>query len=383
MSATTRRHVALFGAANAGKSTLFNALLGQQAAIVSPEPGTTTDPVIRAVELLGYGPVNLIDTAGLADSSSLGAARMARTLLMMERADVGVFVTDGHSPTPPPELPFPIPVITVVTKCDGVSAAQRRPYPDAIWMEGDVALDHLRERIIAELRRLDGERPPQLMEGLVPAGGQVLLITPLDSEAPTGRLILPQVQVLRACLDLGLFTLTVRETELSGALTRFVPDLAITDSNVFALVNALLPSEIPLTSFSMLLARQSGGFAQLLEGAERIKTLKNGDRVLITEGCTHNTSHEDIGRVMIPKALSALCGKRLSLTHTTGYDFPDDPTDFALVIQCGGCMTAPRALHNRLALLRSLRVPVTNYGMVLAMKTGILERTAAPILSAD
>ena len=381
MLTVNKRTIVLFGGVNAGKSTLFNALIGQDSAIVSNIAGTTTDINIKAAELIGYGPVTFIDTAGLGDKTELGGRRMEKALRALERADIAVHVVaDGASFGERAALPFEVPVITVITHCESPRPAEG----NTVFLcnadsEGIAALG---DRIVELLHRLDSSERELLMEGLVPAGGRALLVMPMDSEAPAGRIILPQVRVLRDCIDLELPALAVNEKALPAALKDFTPDIVVTDSKIFALVASLLPPDMPLTSFSILMARGFGGFMQMLEGMDTIKTLKDGDRVVILEGCTHTKNHEDIGTVIIPKAIKKLSGKNIEFDHLYGYDFPAEPQKYALAVQCGGCMQPRRTLQNRLARMKALGLPVTNYGLVLAEAAGILDRAAGPVINA-
>jgi len=379
MLTINKRTVVLFGNVNAGKSTLFNALIGQNSAIVSDIAGTTTDINVKAAELIGYGPVTFIDTAGLGDETELGGRRMEKAMQALERADIAVHVVpEGAAPAP--VLPFDVPVITVVTHCENPRPAEGNTV--FLCNADDQGVAALQSRIIKILCGLDSSERELIMEGLIPAGSRVLLVMPMDSEAPAGRIILPQVRVLRDCIDLELPALTVNEKALPAALKDFTPDIVVTDSKIFALVAALLPPDMPLTSFSILMARGFGGFAQMLEGMNAIKTLKDGDRIVILEGCTHTKNHEDIGTVIIPAAIKKLSGKQIEFDYMYGYDFPAEPQKYALAVQCGGCMQPRRTLQNRLARMKALGLPVTNYGLVLAGAAGILGRAAAPVINA-
>ena len=375
-----RKQVVILGRVNAGKSTLMNALLGQARAIVSAEPGTTTDPVQAPMELIPFGPVVLIDTAGLGDNTPLGAQREARTVAAARRADAALYAAEAGSGLADYHAfqKSGTPHLLVLTKCDLLSAheadALRTAHPEAALLPLEGELDALQARLAALLAAQQPE-DDTLVGGLLPAGAHVLLVTPIDSAAPKGRLILPQVQTLRDCLDHGLFCTVCRETELADALAAGAPDLVVTDSQVFGLVASQLPSDTKLTSFSMLLARQKGSFAQLLAGAKALGGLKDGDRVLMLEGCTHNSTHEDIGRVKIPAMLQKKLGVTLHFDHAAGYDFPADLSPYAMAIQCGGCMIARREISWRLGRLAAEGLPVSNYGIVLAWGSGILERT--------
>lgn len=374
-----RKHVVLLGDTNAGKSTLFNALTGQESSIVSDRPGTTTDPVRAAMELIPYGPIVLVDTAGLGDESELGARRMEKTTAALRRADAALYVADAGGFDRETYGRFKregLPHILVFTKCGMLDADALAcllgESPGAMRFDGDVSA--LRE-CLADLLQSQQPEDESIVGGLVSPGGNVIMVVPVDSEAPKGRLILPQVQTLRDCLDHGIKCLVTRETELESALDQLSSvDLVITDSQVFSQVDALLPREIPLTSFSMLLARQKGNFRQLLDGAASLGSLKDNARVLMLEGCTHNHTHEDIGRVKIPALLQKKTGKTFKFDFFGGYDFPGDLKPYDLAIQCGCCMINKREITSRLERMARENLPVTNYGIVLAWANGILER---------
>lgn len=379
-----RKHIAIFGNTNVGKSTLFNLLLGQETAIVSDVSGTTTDPVSKPMELIPYGPVVLIDTAGLGDSSELGGERMKKTKQILSRTDLILQVTDINAECMPQKLYSGTPTIFVFTKCD-IAYQQtveetRRKYPDAIFL-GDkkteaAELERLRQAVIRELEKQERD-DDTLLGNLLPRGSRVVLVIPIDSEAPKGRLILPQVQLLRDCLDYEIIPVCTRVETLGETLAAMDRvDLVVTDSQAFREVEPLVPPEIPLTSFSMLLANQKGNFAQLLAGAQKIANLRDGAKILMLEGCTHNSSHEDIGRVKIPTALRKKTGKDLEFVHVTGYDFPDNAEEFDLAIQCGMCMINRREVQSRLQVFEEKGIPISNYGVVLAYLSGILERAS-------
>ena len=378
-----RKHVAIFGAANAGKSTLFNKLLGQEAAIVSDVSGTTTDPVTKAMELIPYGPIALIDTAGLGDNTVLGGQRTARTLEVLKRTDLILYVMDVRSENTmrSHEIDKNIPAVEVFTKCDiadaeTLSAAQKK-YPNALFIgEGaDSGLSALRQKMIDELEKQ--ERSDETLIGnLLPKNSSLILVCPIDSEAPKGRLILPQVQLIRDCLDHNMKAYVTTEKTLSEALAELGrADLVVTDSQAFGLVNEILPNDVMLTSFSMLLANQKGNFRQLMNGARVIETLSGDSKVLMLEGCTHNASHEDIGRVKIPKLIKKrLGGIEPKFDYYSGYNMPSDISEYDLIIQCGMCMINKKEVESRLALAREKNVPATNYGIALACLNGILDR---------
>ncbi len=377
-----RKHIAIFGQTNAGKSTLFNGILGQNVSIVSDIKGTTTDPVIKAMELIPYGPVALIDTAGLGDDTELGAAREKRTKDILKRTDLVVYVKDINLDD---EIKFDFgktPKIVVYTKCDIASEekikAVKEADPGAVFIfdytEDGLAV--LKERMVSELKKQEQESET-LLGDIVPEGGCVLLVIPIDDAAPKGRLILPQVQTIRDCLDHNIRAVLTTVDTLGQTLDEIKKiDLVVTDSQVFGKVSELVPDTIPLTSFSMLLANQKGGVEQFIKGTEQISSLCDGDEILMLEACTHNTTHEDIGRVKIPTLLQKKTGKSFKFTHISGHDFPENIEKYKLVIQCGGCMINKRAIQSRLEIFEEKGIAVTNYGVVLAYLSGILERSA-------
>lgn len=395
---SSRVQIALFGATNAGKSSLFNALGGSELALVSPVSGTTTDTVKKAMEWVGFGPVVLIDTAGLGDTGALGEARLRLSRKVLERCDLILYLFDGAAG--PDErraeleryarflagLPKArtIPHLCVVNKAEGLGEAQRAEWlehlPRALFVSAkdEAGVARLREAAIAELRRGRSEEPG-LLDGLLSRGDTLLLVVPIDSEAPKGRLILPQAQLIRAALDRGLRCLITDETQLAETLAE-APQvkLAVCDSQVFKEVAAQIPPALPLTSFSMLFARQKADFAQLLAGLRRAYTLRAGERVLIAEACSHSKSHEDIGSVKIPRALEALSGQKLRFDFCAARDFPEQLEDYALAVHCGACMITANELRQRMALAAERALPMTNYGLVLAAQAGILERSLAP-----
>ena len=357
-----RLQIAFFGATNSGKSTLVNALAGQEVSLVSELPGTTTDPVRKAIELPGLGPCILVDTAGYGDPGALGAERERRSRATIDATDIAVLLRSGH-----PE--------------------------DDRWLQllrtAQVPVVEIRSRAEANdqaglLQRLQAARPdekPRLLTGgLVGKDDVVVLVMPQDSEAPKGRLILPQVQVLRELLDLGCIPVCCQPEGLQRALDGLsaLPALTITDSQAFAKVNAILPPDAPLTSFSILLAGAKGDIRTFVESAKAIGTLKPGDRVLIAEACTHVPDTEDIGRVKIPNLLRKKVGGDLAVTIAAGNDFPDDLTPYRLIIQCGGCVATERLLRSRIKKALLSGVPITNYGIALAALTGILNRVVIP-----
>ena len=340
-----RLHIAFFGPANSGKSTLVNALCGQEVSLVSPHPGTTTDPVRKAVELPGLGACVLIDTAGLDDESLLGPERRRRSLSILDEADVAVLVGDIS-------LELDIPTVR--------------------YSRGESV-----ESLLERLRAVAPKQEVRFLTGnLVRKGDCVLLVMPQDSEAPKGRLILPQVQVLRELLDRGCNALCCTPESLSSALERIRPDSVITDSQVFALVNKALPASTPLTSFSVLLAAAKGDIRTYVAGAQAIDQLSSGERVLIAEACTHVPDTEDIGRVKIPALLRKRADVKVDIA--AGNDFPEDLSDYSLIIHCGGCVASRTLVQSRIKKALRAGVPITNYGIALAKLQGILDRIVIP-----
>ena len=348
-----RLHIAFFGPTNSGKSTLFNALAGQQVSLVSPIPGTTTDPVRKLAELPGLGPCVLIDTAGLGDTSALGAERERLTRAILDETDIAVVLEDPGF---------------------GALAAEAG-IPVVRYTRGE-SVESLLDRLVAAAPQ---EQEPFLTGDLVAAGSQVVLVMPQDSEAPKGRLILPQVQVLRELLDRGCVPHCCTPDSLPAALTglRRTPDLVITDSQAFALVDRTIPRDCPLTSFSVLLAGAKGDLGVFVKGARAIDALRPGARVLIAEACTHVPNTEDIGRVKIPALLRRRAGD-VTVDIAAGNDFPEDLSPYSLIIHCGACVANARLVRTRIKKAFRAGVPITNYGIALAALTGILERISLP-----
>ena len=349
-----RLHIAFFGPVNSGKSSLINALAGQEVSLVSPVPGTTTDPVRKAIELPGLGPCVLIDTAGLDDGSLLGAERERRTRAVIDETDVAVLLSDAM-----PGL------VAELQACD---------IPIVIYTRGQ-EISSLIEQI-AKAARVEEQK--WLTGSLVKAGDCVLLVMPQDSEAPKGRLILPQVQVLRELLDRGCNALCCTPESLQSALNKVTPDLVITDSQVFALVNAAIPPEMPLTSFSVLLAAAKGDIETYVGGAAAIDRLTPDSRVLIAEACTHVPDTEDIGRVKIPALLRKRAGEGLKVEIAAGNDFPEDLAPYDLIIHCGACVATKTLVRSRTRKALLAGVPITHYGIALAKLQGILGRIKIP-----
>ncbi|NLW11465.1 MAG: [FeFe] hydrogenase H-cluster maturation GTPase HydF [Clostridiaceae bacterium] len=410
----SRRHIAIFGATNAGKSTLFNLLLGQEMSIVSSQHGTTTDPVIKSMELLGYGPIALIDTAGLNDRSELGSKRVHRSRQMLSRADAAIYVADAANWLADPALAEDykllcedfgkqmIPHQLILSKADSLAAGQIS-YLKQNWPHGEQAklildlqkpenasllfpvLSNLLQESDEMLAQASSDKchgrkdqvSESVIEGLVDAGDTVLMIVPIDSEAPKGRLILPQVQLIRDCLDHGVKCIVCRDDELADTISEYGSSikLAVTDSQAFALAASLVPEQIPLTSFSMLLAAVKGDFPLMLAGLRRIRELRDGDTILISEACSHNSSHEDIGKIKLPTMLRKLTGAELNFEFSAGHSYPDDLGRFSLVVHCGGCMLTHRSMLSRVRYAADREIAITNYGLLLAYGNGIIKRS--------
>lgn len=380
-----RPHIAIYGNRNAGKSSLLNAIIGQEISLVSHVKGTTTDPVTKTMELLPFGPVVFIDTAGLDDSGELGDLRVERSKKILQRTDFAIYTHDINDVD---ETSFKhflkefkrfnIPYMVVFNKIDEAEdttvAMYEELYPEALFVSAvdETNVLTLKDALIKRLE--DGKEEETLIGDLVPYGGKVILVVPIDSEAPKGRIILPQNQIIRDALDHGIKSFVVRDTELASALEDIKGvDLVITDSQAFKEVNEIVPDEIPLTSFSIVFARHKGDLWSFEKGIKAIKDLKPGSKVLISESCTHNHSHEDIGRVKIPKRLNAKLGFELDYHFKMGHDFPNDIKDFDMVIHCGSCMINKKTMLNRITMCDEIGVPITNYGIVLAYINDILD----------
>jgi [FeFe] hydrogenase H-cluster maturation GTPase HydF len=392
-----RVHIGLFGRRNVGKSSLLNALVGQQVSVVSPVAGTTTDPVEKAMELQPLGPVLFVDTAGLDDVGDLGALRAERSRQVLDRVDVGVLVTEAggfgaYEAAVLEELRRRgAGTVVAFNKVDLCAPSQAERNAAAAQGADVVATEAHRGAGIGDLRAAiargvptDSLAQPPLVGDLVPPGALVVLVVPIDPEAPRGRLILPQVQAIRDLLDNDAFCLVTKERELRAALERLrePPALVVTDSQAFLKVAADVPPEVPMTSFSILLARQKADLAECVRGAAAIDTLRPGDRVLVAEACTHHPTGEDIGRVKIPRWLAQCVGGPLRIDTVAGRDFPDDLAAYRLVVHCGACMLGRREMQSRLRRCREASVPITNYGVAIAFSLGILERSLAPFPAA-
>ena len=355
-----RVHIAFFGLRNAGKSTLVNRLTGQDVAIVSDVAGTTTDPVSKAMEILPLGPCLVTDTAGLDDEGPLGEMRVKKSLDVLATTDIAVWVEECAATSAAEDK-------TVYARF--LAACRARDIAVLHYRRGD-DVDAFR-RELAAVRLADAPRP--LVRDLVASGDVVVCVCPIDESAPKGRLILPQQQVVRELLDAGAAALVCQPPQLADLLVRTAGvKFVITDSQAFKAVAAVVSPEVPLTSFSIVFARAKGDLAAYCAGAAALAALKDGDRVLISEGCTHHRQCNDIGTVKLPKWISAKTGKRLEFEWTSGNAFPEDLSPYALVVHCGGCMLTRRAVQARIARCRAAGVPITNYGVCIAACHGIV-----------
>ncbi len=380
-----RVHIGFFGLRNAGKSSLVNAVTGQDLSVVSDTLGTTTDPVSKAMEILPLVPVVVIDTPGFDDTGALGEQRVARARRVLDRTDVAVLVTDATRPLAPSEAELVglferrgLPYLVVRNKCD-LLAKDSRPapgaheaYASAVTLEG---IQELKERLarLTTNEALDS----RIVGDLLSPGDVVVLVTPIDTAAPKGRMILPQQQTIRDVLDAQAVNLVTREDQLAGALASLVtpPRMVVTDSQAFGFVSKVVPLSVPLTSFSILMARHKGFLRDAVAGASALGRLTDGSRVLISEGCTHHRQCKDIGTVKLPKWLHDYTGADLDLRYTSGGEFPTDLTGIDLVLHCGACMLNEAEVTSRRDRAREQGVPFTNYGIAIAQMHGILRRS--------
>ena len=382
-----RKHIAIFGKTNAGKSSLINSICGQEIAIVSDIAGTTTDPVLKAMELIPLGPVLFIDTAGLDDKSEVGKLRIKKTMDMMKSTDFALYVmdinnidSDEYESIKLEFKKYNIPYLLVINKIETIDKYNldqlKEKYEEAIFVSTykKEGIEELKNELVSKLK--DSENDVPIIGNLVPYGGKVILVVPIDSEAPKGRIILPQVQCIRDCLDNGIKTYVVRDTELPSALEDIKDiDLVVTDSQAFKKVIKIVPKNIKLTGFSILFANHKGDLKAFVDGARKIDSLNKNSKILISESCTHNVSHEDIGRVKIPKLINKYVGAELNYDFRVSHDFPENIKDYDLIIHCGGCMINRKTILNRIDFCRSEEVAITNYGIVLAFLSGILDRS--------
>ncbi len=388
-------HIGIFGRRNNGKSTLINFLVGQQVAIVSNTAGTTTDPVKKSVEITGFGPVVLVDTAGIDDKGDLGKLRIEKTLDAIKLIDLAILIIIENQFSIIEEnlitefKKYKTPYFIVHNKCDIeeldldiMANLELNLETNIISLNAERDIDNTKIlQLIAKFLPENSYKQPSILGDLVSYGDIVLLITPIDVEAPAGRLILPQVQTIRDILDNDCVAIVLKEREVDAFLrkTQIQPKLAVTDSQIFLKASASVPKSIPLTSFSILLARLKGEFDHYLQGTPHLENLKDGDRVLLLESCTHHVSCDDIGRVKIPRWITQFSGKKLDFDVVSGLDSLKRPiTDYSIIIQCGGCMITSKQLKNRLLPAIEAKVPVTNYGMAIAYLQGVYNRAVEP-----
>ena len=373
--------IGFFGKMNVGKSSLVNALTGQQVSVVADEPGTTTDPVKKVIELVGIGPVELIDTAGIDDPSKLGGQRIARTNDALDQVDLAVLVFAGNFDAYDQTLmetckTRKVPFFFVQNKTDLSTTNVEIKGADVVSFTCKTPNTELLLRAISEHLPKSSYAPDVILDDYVKAGDEVVLVIPVDNSAPQGRLILPQVQTIRNLLDIGATAVCVKDTELREYMTGHTPRLVVTDSQVFKYVSSIVPAHIPLTSFSILFSRLKGDFDAYLKGTPAIDKLKDGDHVLVLESCSHTVNKcDDIGRVKIPKWLQEFTGKKLFFTTISNLDpLPENLSQFKLAIQCGGCMVTRTQILRRLSVLKEAGVAVSNYGLTIAWCNGIFER---------
>ena len=415
--ASERIHISFFGKRNAGKSSVINAVTGQELAIVSDIKGTTTDPVYKTMELLPLGPVMVIDTPGIDDEGELGALRVRKSFQVLNKTDIAVLVVDINTGKTPCEEKLihhfqekNIPQILVYNKTDLVSETKTfsaddsgknnsdafafsdkniSPASDESGKTNEIYVSAKTGRGIHELKEMLASLKPEethkypLIADLISPEDLVLLVVPIDKAAPKGRLILPQQQTIRAVLEKGALSLVVRDTELKSTLENLrnhgiTPKLVITDSQVFSKVSKDTPDTVPLTSFSILFARYKGDLATVVQGAAALDNIQDNDKILIAEGCTHHRQCDDIGTVKIPNWIRSYTKKEPEFVFTSGTEFPDDLKDYKLVVHCGGCMLNEREMKYRIACCQDQNVPVTNYGILIARVTGILKRSLEP-----
>ena len=393
--ASERVHISFFGKRNAGKSSIINAVTGQDLAIVSSVMGTTTDPVYKTMELLPLGPVMVIDTPGIDDEGELGALRVRKSYQVLNKTDIAILVIDSTAGKGEEELELihrfhkkGIPYLIVYNKIDLLSTEKIKDLAMSV-RAGEVLvsasdgmnIQELKEKI-ASLKPEDTHKYP-LIQDLIDPLDLVILVVPIDKAAPKGRLILPQQQTIRDILERGALSLVVRDTELKSTLDHFLaqgvcPKLVVTDSQAFARVSKAVPENITLTSFSILFSRYKGELEIQLKGIAALSSIEDGDRILIAEGCTHHRQCGDIGTCKMPEWIRNYTGKKPVFEFTSGTEFPDDVSSYKMVVHCGGCMLNEREMKYRIACCQDQGVPITNYGILIAQVTGILKRSLGP-----
>ena len=387
---SNRIHIGIFGRRNAGKSSIINAITGQNLAIVSDVKGTTTDPVLKAMELLPLGPVVIIDTPGLDDIGELGELRIQKAYQMLNKTDIAVLVIDSTLGATVEDLNIltritdkHIPYIVVWNKCDISKTDAPSALPDTVSPKQCISVSAKSNTNINELKELIAAQLPQTMNekhivgDLIKPLDTVVLVIPIDSSAPKGRLILPQQQTIRDLLESNAISIVVKETELEDTLKKLPapPQLVITDSQAFKKVAAIVPKDVPLTSFSILFARYKGNLKTVVNGAHTLDSLQDEDILLISEGCTHHRQCEDIGTVKLPNWIRNYTGKDIQFEFTSGTEFPTDLSKYRMIIHCGGCTLNEREMKYRLQCAEDQNIPITNYGTAIAHMNGILERS--------
>lgn len=386
--AAERLHIAFFGCRNAGKSSLVNAVTGQELSVVSGVGGTTTDPVTKTMELLPLGPVVIIDTPGFDDEGELGEMRVNRTKRILNKTDIGVLVINAQTGLTEADMCLKkilaekmIPYVIAVNKTDIVSEKISADFSDVdteiVYVSAKTGknIDCLKERIGKMIPESNEKR--SLAEGLVKPGESAILVCPIDESAPKGRLILPQQRTIRDLLDMGAYAVVTQPEGLSAVLAdmKTPPAVVITDSQVLTAVSGAVPEKVPLTTFSILMAHDRGFLETAVSGIAAASRLREGDKILMAEGCTHHRQCNDIGTVKIPRMLQKYCGCRLVFETCSGADFPENLSGYSMVIHCGGCMNTEREIKYRMKCTLDMGIPFTNYGITLAQVTGTLERT--------
>lgn len=382
-----RLHIAFFGLRNAGKSSVVNAVTNQELSVVSDVKGTTTDPVKKAMELLPIGPVVIIDTAGIDDEGDLGELRVKKTINILNKTDIAILIVDTTKGLQQEDLKLiedfkkrNIPYIIAFNKCD-LTTEQQSPEQNEIYISAkeNININELKE-LIGKLSKTT-ENEKSLLGDIIKSDDTVVLVTPIDSSAPKGRLILPQQQTIRELLDIGATGVVTKDTELEETLAKLKnpPTLVITDSQAFKKVSAIVPQNVELTSFSILFARYKGELWGAVKGADELDNLQDGDCVLISEGCTHHRQCGDIGTEKLPNWIKNYTKKDIKFDFTSGGDFPENLEKYKLIVHCGACMLTEREMKSRISLATEKQIPISNYGIIIAKINGILDRAIKPL----
>ena len=382
-----RIHIAFFGLRNAGKSSVVNTITNQELSVVSDVKGTTTDPVKKAMELLPIGPVVIIDTAGIDDEGDLGELRVKKTINILNKTDIAILIVDATKGLQQEDLKLiedfkkrNIPYIIAFNKCD-LTTEQQSPEQNEIYISAkeNININELKE-LIGKLSKTN-ENEKTLLGDIIKSDDTVVLVTPIDSSAPKGRLILPQQQTIRELLDIGATVVVTKDTELEETLAKLKnpPTLVITDSQAFKKVSAIVPQNVELTSFSILFARYKGELWGAVKGADELDNLQDGNCVLISEGCTHHRQCGDIGTEKLPNWIKNYTKKDVKFDFTSGGDFPEKLEKYKLIVHCGACMLTEREMKSRIALATEKQIPISNYGIIIAKINGILERATKPL----